>query len=127
MKKQILLFLLMFMPLLANAVPLKINGIWYYLDAKNKNAAVTNDGDYGINDYEGDVVIPETVSYEGITYSVTSICDAFYGCSSLTTVTIPNGVTYIQENAFYGCTGLTTIDIPNSVTTIEWYAFSNCI
>ena len=48
------------------------------------------------NEYTGDVTIPESVSYGGKTYSVTSIGDwAFYGCSGLTSVTIPNCVTYI--------------------------------
>jgi hypothetical protein len=52
--------------------------------------------------------------------------DAFYGCTGLTTITIPNSVTSIGESAFYGCTGLTTITIPNSVTSIEAGAFSGC-
>ncbi len=71
--------------------------------------------------------IPETVTYEGVTYSVTSIgyC-AFEVCSSLTSVTIPNSVISIGERAFSGCSSLTSIDIPNSVTSIGWGAFSNC-
>ena len=61
--------------------------------------------------------------------SVKSIGDGvFYGCSSLTNITIPNLVTYIGTQAFYGCTGLTSISIPNSVTSIEddaFYLFSS--
>ena len=71
--------------------------------------------------------IPETVTYEGTTYSVTYIRqDAFYGCSSLTSVTIPNSVTYIAWYAFVNCSSLTSVTIPNSVTSIEYNTFSGC-
>ena len=63
----------------------------------------------------GDLIIPSTISYNGTTYSVTSIGDrAFYYCSGLTSVTIPNGVTSIGGSAFYGCNGLTSI-VSNAV------------
>lgn len=51
---------------------------------------------------------------------------AFYNCSSLTSITIPNSVTSIGDYAFYGCTGLTSVTIPNSVTSIGSNAFFNC-
>ena len=54
------------------------------------------------NEYSGNVAIPETVTYNGKTYSVTSIGDhAFYYCTGLTEVTIPNNVTIVLEIAFY--------------------------
>ena len=51
---------------------------------------------------------------------------AFYGCTGLASITIPNSVTSIGGRAFSGCTGLASITIPNSVTSIEGYAFEGC-
>ena len=80
-----------------------------------------------INYVSGDVVIPSSVTNNGITYSVTSIGDyAFSYCSSLTSVTIPNSVISIGEGAFYRCSSLTSITIPNSVTLIGEGAFYGC-
>ena len=50
----------------------------------------------------------------------------FYGCESLTSVTIPNSVTKIEGYAFFTCTNLTSITIPSSVTYIGAYAFNAC-
>ena len=77
--------------------------------------------------YYGSVVIPESVTYDGKTYSVTSIgIWAFNRCSSLTSVTIGNSVTSIDHDAFRDCSSLTSVDIPNSVTSIGSSAFSYC-
>ena len=58
---------------------------------------------------------------------MTSIGDsAFEDCTSLTSITIPNGVTSIGDSAFEGCTSLTSITIPNSVTSIGFGAFIGC-
>ena len=71
--------------------------------------------------------IPETVTYEETTYSVTSIGDwAFSYCSSLTSFIIPNSVTSIGEETFRGCSSLTSITIPNSITSIGNSVFWNC-
>ena len=78
-------------------------------------------------DYRGDVVIPETVTYDGKTYRVTAIGEkAFYYNDGMTSVTIPQSVTLIEDLAFYDCNGLTEITIPESVTTIGGAAFQSC-
>lgn len=79
-------------------------------------------------EYTGNVVIPESVEYNGKTYPVTSIgFYAFIDCSGLTSVTIPNSVTSIGFYAFMDCSGLTSVTIPNSVTYIGNLAFQGCI
>ena len=102
----------------------QVNGIYYkILTDKTNEVAVT----YGSPLYTGSVTIPETVTYNGTTYSVTSIGDwAFDGCSGLTSITIPNSVTSIGSWAFRYCSSLTSVTIPNSVTSIGSYAFSGC-
>ena len=70
-----------------------------------------------------DIIIPAT--YEG--KPVTTIWSrAFIGCSSLTSIIIPDGVTSIYEYAFSGCSSLTSIIIPDSVTSIGDHTFYNC-
>ena len=52
--------------------------------------------------------------------------EAFHGCCGLTSLVIPSGVTSIGDEAFYGCSGLINLTIPSSVTRIGWSAFEGC-
>ena len=113
MKNYFLLLTLLCLSLSARAHDAEVDGIFYNLDATNSTATVTFQGDnydsYN-NEYSGDVVIPETVTYNGITYSVTSLGWAcFTYCSSLTSITIPNSVTSLGNGCFYCCRSLTSI------------------
>ena len=108
----------------------QVGGIYYDFNSNTQTASVTYKGvsyDAYSNEYSGSVVIPSSVTYNNVEYSVTSIGEgAFQNCSGLTAIEIPNSVTSIGNHAFDGCRGLTSIEIPNSVTNIGNYAFSGC-
>ena len=99
-----------------------INDINYRLDEDNLTAEVMeNEG------YEGDIIIPETVVFNGAAYRVTSIRQhAFRKCTSLTSITLPDSIATIARGAFNGCSSLTAIVIPDSVTSIGHKAFAGC-
>ena len=114
---------MMMLPLVASADAVEINGIYYNLITKAQQAEVTSNP----NQYTGSIVIPESVNYNEVTYSVTSIGNkAFRDCSALTSIKMPNSVTSIGGEAFAYCIGLTSVTIPNSVTTIIFGAFAGC-
>ena len=123
MKKLVFLFAA-FATLVASAqTKVEIDGIWYNLVSKAKQAEVTT----GSTKYSGSITIPATVTYEDVQYSVTSIGrSAFAYCSSLTSITIPESVINIGSSAFYYCSSLTNITIPKSVTSIGGSAFDFC-
>ena len=150
MNRQILLFVMMTLPMVAGAFSGEaiVDGINYLIVTKAKTAEVRAlpNG----SKYTGDIVIPESIVYDGIECRVENInnnafqnCNgllsvtiptgvtsiggsAFSGCSSLVSVTIPSGVTSIGGSAFFGCTSLASITIPTGVTSIGGSAFSGC-
>ncbi|MBQ2122614.1 MAG: leucine-rich repeat domain-containing protein [Bacteroidaceae bacterium] len=141
----LLAFVLCNIPLFAE--DFEVDGIYYNITSEEDKTVEVTTGSYK---YSGVVTIPESVTNDGSTYSVTSIGDnAFSVCSSLTSVVIGNNVTSIGEkafsntyqltsvvignsvttigvDAFWNCSGLTSVEIPNSVTSIEHNAFSGC-
>ena len=115
----------------ASAYSFKYGGIYYKIKStKYKTVEVTymslGEGGY-YSDYEGNITIPQKVTYKGVAYKVTGIGDfAFSECYDLTSVKIPNSVTRIGEQAFFFCTELTSVTIPGSVKTIDVNAFREC-
>ena len=128
MRKSILIFLFTLLGVLgAQAYDFEVNGIYYNItNSSAKEVEVTAKSSHYDDRYSGSVVIPATVTYNKTTYKVTSIGEkAFNWCSDLTSVTIPESVASIGDNAF-SMSGLTTVTIPKSVTSIGASAFSGC-
>ncbi len=102
----------------------------YAVEVVYPYGAICEQGDYYYGIYtkpSGNLIIPESVIYNDITYPVTSIGGAaFYDCTELTSVIIGNSVTNIWDFAFAGCSGLTLITISNSCESIYGSAFLNC-
>ena len=133
MKRLLSLATLLLMAITSFAHDFEVGGIYYKITSSSSDSPTVSVSYKGTsydsysNEYTGNVTILETVTYSGKTYSVTSIDNsAFYGCSGLTSVTIPNSVTTIGSRAFWDCSGLTSITIPNSVTSIGSEAFEWC-
>ena len=100
-----------------------INGINYRLNDWTKTAEVIKKGGF----YEGNIIIPETVVFNELTYRVTSIGkEAFAFCNPLTSITIPDSVKRIGWKAFLDCESLAEIIIGNSVKGIGRHAFNGC-
>ncbi len=107
----------------ATAADFEVDGICYNIIGDGEVEVTLPDS----VKYTGEVLIPSTVANNGMTYQVTSIGDrAFYYCSELTLVDIPEGVTSIGEYAFYNCKALQSIDFPNSLVSIGQRAFYYC-
>ena len=128
MKQKYFSFLLIFlMSMVANvakAYDAYIDGIYYNLSGTE--ATVTyKDGNY--DSYSGSVTIPEAVTYNGRTYSVTGISNyAFNDCNRLSSIIIPHSITDIGDGAFKNCNSLTSFSIPEGVKAIRYSTFSGC-
>lgn len=109
----------------------KYGNLYYNItDEEAKTVEVTYEVYSGIDNYSslsGELYIPTSVNYNGGDYTVTSVGErAFFFCSSITSVIVPNSVKTIGNDAFYNCVGLVSINIPGNITSIGRNAFADC-
>ena len=125
MKQRLLqtLLIALLVPTGAWADAVEIDGIYYNLNTDTKEAELKNPR----NKTSESIIIPSTVSYDGVTFNVTSIRNnAFSQCEKLKEVVIPNSITSIGEYAFMYCYNLKDFVIPNSVKTLGMRVFYDC-
>ena len=131
MKKHLLLFAMILLPLTANADDSGTCGenvSWTYVE-ENKTLIISGIGemmDFSLKKIPWKAYsesIKAVIIEEGVTHIGSG---AFYGCENLTSVDIPQSVTTIGGRPFGNCKSLTSITIPSSVTSIGAYAFDNC-
>lgn len=149
MKKHFLILVVLLLSTL-NLFSMQVlyNDLWYeYYDDGTAYVISDRAGNY---DYLTDVIIPENIYVNYVTYLVTHISSgafqdcqtlksvtipnsvkkigeaAFSDCSSLTSIVLPLGLEELAQFAFEGCSSLSTINIPNGITYIGDYTFSNC-
>lgn len=108
----------------ASAAYIEVDGMYFETNIDAGTAEIKRD-DGRYNCYSGDVVIPETVTYNDKTYTVVGIQNGtFYDCSNLTSVQIPETITRIGESAFGKCSSLTSITIPRSHLSVFGHSYN---
>ena len=126
MKKFLLTLFAMFASMVsAGAYDFTVDGIYYDINEDGTTLAIVPDESY--KDFTGDLVLPDTVTYNGTKYTVKFINnEAFKYCNGLTSVTLPNTVTVVGMMAFDHCDSLETLTIGTSLYMSGSGAFTNC-
>lgn len=146
-QKLWILMAMVWVSISASAYDFEADGIYYLADVSDMTATVTS----GDNPYEGDLVIPETTSYKGREFVVTSIesrtfqncqnlkslklpesilnigAGAFMNCSSLKSVNIPQNIDHLPSECFRLCSSLESISLPTSIIELGSESFADCI
>lgn len=131
-KRLLLLVLLVILPQFVNAYDFMANGIAYNIvSSANKTLEVTyktssSPGSDGSTNYSGNIVISETVYYSGANYTVIGIGEQAFKNSFISSLKLPETLTYIKQEAFTTCFSLSELSIPASVTEIGASCFWVC-
>lgn len=127
MKKYLFVFVLL--PILCQAKDrIEVDGLYYFLN-DDFTAEVTYEDDFHVQStLKGDIVIPESIIVENVTYRVTEIGKyAFFRCYQIKSIEMPNSITYIGELAFgYNYYNLEKIKLSSALTKIDENAFEYC-
>lgn len=114
----------------ANAYDVEDNGIYYTLNRDEGTATVTwlyNYSASNVEAYKGDIVVPESISVDGVDYPVTAVATrAFFRCSDLKSVSLPNSITTIGQYAFQHCSALKEVHLSSNITALETSTFHGC-
>ena len=110
------------LPAVASAQYFESDGIVYGITSGQTVEVLSN---YYLHNtpYSGSIVIPQTVEYDGNTYTVTALAEtAFESCTTVTSLTLPPTIRSIGSHCFYNCT-FTTLQLPDSLRRIDDHAF----
>mgnify|MGYP002626233149 CR=1 FL=1 len=102
-------------------------GIYYLVNEDQATVSVTGENEdwtQGPGSYSGDVMIPSTVTHDGVTYTVNAVGNGAFDKCDLTSITLPETIISIGRDAFFACT-LSAIDLPQSLVSIGDFAFAS--
>lgn len=102
---------------------LLIDNILFNVDDENKTAEVAGGQGYI---YQPNTTIPSSITYKSTTYTVTTIGYEAYSGAGISSISLPNTIKTIAQEAFWDCLNLTSFTIPESVETIGRWAFAGC-
>ena len=130
MKKLLVSLVLSFFVLASKAEYFTVDGIYYYtIDEERVGVGIESEWDSENSKmiyhyYTGSLTIPSSVTYNEKTYKVTRVY--LWGCSELTSISLPSTLEEIQEGGFSDCSQLTQITLPESLKKIGGFAFQSC-
>lgn len=100
---------------------IEFDGLLYRILSENEVEVIKRD-----SDYSGNIIIPSSIEYNNTIYKVTSIGEAFKGCSDLISVSVPSTVLSLENYCFANCNKLEQVDLNSNLETIPFAAFQNC-
>ena len=117
MKRLLTITILLLYSTITKAYDFEVDGIYYnIISLSDLTVAVTSGGD----EYSGEVIIPEKVVYKSKTLTVTEISShAFFDCTNLSSISIPNSVEIIESYSFSGCSSLKYVRIEDGTDTLS--------